>query len=403
MMKKRVIILFVGIFMFMIGCGNDNNGQYVEVSNTEIENVGNVLDESKTKDEKNVLIQNQLKLAEEYYEEYDFDNIGKCYDELDNLGYDTIKLREVYNYDRETYDDAFTFYNTLLNVKRDIETGSYTSVVVLVNELRDVAKKFDLLSVKMDSKIGQYISGIQNNPMYYTLKTNVLDLEDSTFQEGIVENGFAEVIKLQLDKMLEVESPFEGESKEKENAENGETDLTEIISLVRERAMELSQNTTTVHVDPSFGNQYYAFETIDAYKDSVSDTGRKCTVQIRCFQRLNEKNCMLDFALFYYDALNYDVLKVIVSNDIESVEIGQQDIISQEESFYVSELSTEKISTEDLKSSALKLFEMGNGTKEVYIKVIGAENEDIIRLTDEQKESLVYISGVWLSILEEYK
>ena len=400
-----MVALCMVICALMAGCGN-NDKRHVDKSNNAVESTVKDMDDMGSNyfsEDKASMIQEQLDKAKESYAEFDFDSVGKCYDELDKLGYDTTELRKEYEYDSSVYDDAYNFYSEMVDVKSKAETNSYSSLVDILDELRLVSKKFDELNGNKESEIGKYISEVQSNVMYSRMKSDVLVLNDATFSDRFLANGYAKLLSMQLEKLLDIKCPFTSDNADKTSEQDNTVELPEIMSAIREQAKDLLETTTTVHVDPYFGNQYYAFETTDSYMNNTSESGKKCTIQARCFQRLEEMNTMFDFAIKYADRLGYDILKVCITNDIDKLEIVQPDIINAMPEYYVVELSTERNSTEELIESAVKLVKMASSENDVCLKIIGAEEEDIIVLSSEQKESLKYVASIWMSILNQYQ
>jgi len=67
--------------------------------------------------------------------------------------------------------------------------------------------EFDKLPINEDSEYGRYIKSIKNNPMYTTFKAQYIDSDSIDLDYGLTSGGYAYIITVYTEKILEVELP----------------------------------------------------------------------------------------------------------------------------------------------------------------------------------------------------
>lgn len=170
--------------------------------------------------------QNQLKIEkiinniDDIYCEYNFNEIEKLYDELDDLNYDTTLMRELLEYDKSVYD-AVIDYNTTL---KSVDEGVYNSGSLreLLNTLIAPTKTFENLEINTESMLGTYISNVRNNLSYSLFNSEFIESEQYDVDSGIVSQGYRNLVKYYTGNILEIEIP-KGKISEKQKEES-ETD-----------------------------------------------------------------------------------------------------------------------------------------------------------------------------------
>lgn len=356
------------------------------------------------------LVQEELKKAEEFYAKLDFKQVEACYDKLDELEYDTAWIRKVLEYDQNNYEDAKGCYEVLKDAKEKLDSGSYMPLSGVVDNLRDVAAKIDGFPVNTDSKAGKYISDIKNNNNFMMLKLQILDSQDIDFDSGFTASAYAQLIGRYLSSFVTEPFPYSDGW-----AENGDSDaasqgseytLDDVLAELRLQAGEVGNKTDCVHVDPSFipmsGEPYYCLETTDAYVENTSLSGKPCKLHCKFLQSQSKKFCDYYFSLDFEEELGFDILRVKVSDGKSEVEIGQQYIENGFNSLYILTFNSTNSDVEDNKERAEQLHEMAAGSGEITFVIQGAEQEDSVILTQEQKDSVLYITEIWSEILNYY-
>ena len=152
--------------------------------------------------------------AEKYYEEMDLDSVLECYDKLEELNYDTKKLRSTVEYDVQNYEAGLAYREALdiadekLNIDT-IERLSDNELFDILSELSNATDAFNGLCAKginEDAKVGQYIYNVKNNPMFKVLWNDFLVKRATVAYNNHVENAIA--IKVAIEELLEVEFPY---------------------------------------------------------------------------------------------------------------------------------------------------------------------------------------------------
>lgn len=195
-------------------------------------------------------------------------------------------------------------------------------------------------------------------------------------------------------------------SGKEEEDEKNDYPTEKIIRYIINYADQISEKTISVHINPEFvpinSHKYYLFETTDEYIKNKTTSGKPCEVKVRLLHSRKHKFVEFDFYLDLLRSLNYDVMKIKISDGIEELVIEQQNINCEWYSLYIPYLDSENILVDDLKSKAEKMCTIAKSKNKVKVSIEGVKKQECIVLTRKQKESLLYIAEVWRNILEFY-
>lgn len=139
---------------------------------------------------------------------FDFDGIENCYKMLDELDYDTSKQREILEYDRTVYQDAYAYFVAINDVDEKLHNRGYSSLKALINKMKTPTKKFEKLDINLDSEIGQYISNVRSNIMYITFNAEYVDSTKYDLDYGLTSWGFAYVIETYTEEIVKIDFPY---------------------------------------------------------------------------------------------------------------------------------------------------------------------------------------------------
>ncbi len=117
------------------------------------------------------------------------------------------KQKTIQEYNESVYETVVDFHDAFKLADEKVKTGNYTSLESVVNTLRTPIKNFDKLSVNADSEVGQYIDSIKHNSMYTTFKAQYIDSDYYDLDYGLTSGGYARIISVYTEKILEVEFP----------------------------------------------------------------------------------------------------------------------------------------------------------------------------------------------------
>ena len=200
--KKRAFIILPVLIAFLI-LGAIIYGTVNKTDNKTINNKVN---------NKENEINNLLKTADNYYSKLDFDNVSRCYDQLEALDYDISEKQEILKYDIEVYDKITEFHNVLIDIKEKINTENYKSLRQLANKLLTAINQFEKIDINMKSDFGNYINSIKNNPMYQNLKETFLNNKEINLDYPLTSPAYAMLINDHLDILLKEEIPYHADT-----------------------------------------------------------------------------------------------------------------------------------------------------------------------------------------------
>lgn len=163
------------------------------------------LKQEKTRQEN---IESLLQRVDELYARFDFEAIEDCYDKLDKLYYSTTMQREILEYDRKVYKDAYAYYIAINDVNDKLHNGGYTSLQALVEEMKIPTMNFDNLEVNCDSVIGKYINNVKNNVMYSTFNSEYVNGTQYSLDCGLTSSGFRYVIRVYTEHIVKEKFPY---------------------------------------------------------------------------------------------------------------------------------------------------------------------------------------------------
>lgn len=153
-------------------------------------------------------IENLLTQIDEAYAKCDFNTIEECYNALDDLQYDTSKQREILEYDRLVYTDAYTYYQTINDVDERLHNGNYSSLRALMNKMITPTKNFDALEINSDSKIGKYISNVRNNIMYTMFNSKFVNSTEYDLDYYLTTWGYVTILETYTERIVKEEFPY---------------------------------------------------------------------------------------------------------------------------------------------------------------------------------------------------
>lgn len=146
--------------------------------------------------------------VDEYYAVFDFEEIEKCYAALDELYYDTSKQREILEYDRSVYEDAYSYFVTINEIDDKLHNGGYSSLRALINKIKMPTKNFEELKINTDSEIGKYINNVRNNIMYNTFNAEYVNTMKYDLDSGLTSWGFAYIIETYTEEIAKIDFPY---------------------------------------------------------------------------------------------------------------------------------------------------------------------------------------------------
>lgn len=153
-------------------------------------------------------IENLLTQVDESYAKCDFNGIEECYNALDDLQYDTSKQREILEYDRLVYTDAYAYYQAINDVDERLHNGDYSSLRELINKMITPTKNFEALEINKDSKIGKYINNVRNNIMYTTFNSNFVNSTEYDLDYYLTSWGYVTILKKYTNEIVKEEFPY---------------------------------------------------------------------------------------------------------------------------------------------------------------------------------------------------
>ncbi len=199
--KSKLILPVVLIVIIVAGCAGGYLGwnQYQKIQEEKR------IEAERQRQEQ---IANLLAQVDELYVSFDFDEIENCYDALDDLQYDTSKQREILEYDRSVYKDAYAYYTAIKEVDDKLHQGGYTSLSFLISTMKAPTKKFEALEINLESEIGKYISQVRNNVMYSTFNSEYVNGTEYDLDYGLTSWGFELVIETYTEQIAAEKFPY---------------------------------------------------------------------------------------------------------------------------------------------------------------------------------------------------
>lgn len=188
--KNKFILLIIIIILLIITCVGVVFGwkQYQKIQEEKIESI--------------------LTQVDELYSDFDFDGIEKKYDALDKLKYDTSKQREILEYDRTVYEDAYAYYQSIKDVNERLYNGDYSSLRALINEMITPTKNFEALEINNDSEIGKYINNVRNNVMYTSFNVDFVNNTNCDLDYYLTSLGYVSILKTYTGEIVKEDFPY---------------------------------------------------------------------------------------------------------------------------------------------------------------------------------------------------
>ena len=159
--------------------------------------------------ERQAQIATLLEQASNEYQNQNFGAVREIYDQLDQLEYDTIRERELLEYDSSVNEVAYCFYKAINDANDTIIKRNASSLNALVKSLEKYFDDFDELDINTDSEIGHYIYQIRNNPMYITFKNEFLHNSEYNMDYGLTKGGYYIVLSVYTEEIVKIPYPYE--------------------------------------------------------------------------------------------------------------------------------------------------------------------------------------------------
>ena len=168
--------------------------------------------EKKKQEEIQAQIQTCLDNIQQYYASGEFAKIFDELNELDRLGYDTKKQREIAEYDQKVYYTAKKFYDTLKSVDNKLHNGSFASLRNLMDELKTPMSEMDAVEINKDSKLGCYIQSVINDTMYDGLRDTYVNghTYDDVLDGWLTQDVYKTAIEIYTETLVRHNFPYGG-------------------------------------------------------------------------------------------------------------------------------------------------------------------------------------------------
>ena len=167
--------------------------------------------EKKKQEEIQAQIQTCLDNIQQYYASGEFAKIFDELNELDRLGYDTKKQREIVEYDQIVYYTAKKFNDALKKVDEELDNNSFLSLRGLMNGLKTPMNDLDNLEINKDSKIGTYINSVRNDVMYSSGLKDTVENDEYDLDNWLTQSIYVEIIKTYTENLLKAHKfPYGG-------------------------------------------------------------------------------------------------------------------------------------------------------------------------------------------------
>lgn len=167
--------------------------------------------EKKKQEEVQAQIQTCLDNIQQYYASGEFAKIFDEFNELDRLGYDTKKQREIAEYDQKVYYTAKKFNDALKKADEELGNKSFLTLRGLMNGLKTSMNDLDNLEINKDSQIGTYINSMRNDVMYSSGLKDTVENDEYDLDNWLTQSMYVEVIKTYTENLLKAHKfPYGG-------------------------------------------------------------------------------------------------------------------------------------------------------------------------------------------------
>ena len=167
--------------------------------------------EKKKQEEVQAQIQTCLDNIQQYYASGEFAKIFDEFNELDRLGYDTKKQREIAEYDQKVYYTAKKFNDALKKADEELGNKSFLTLRGLMNGLKTPMNDLDNLEINKDSQIGTYINSMRNDVMYSSGLKDTVENDEYDLDNWLTQSMYVEVIKTYTENLLKAHKfPYGG-------------------------------------------------------------------------------------------------------------------------------------------------------------------------------------------------
>lgn len=153
-------------------------------------------------------IENLLIQVDELYAVFDFEGIENNYDALEELHYDVSKRREILEYDKQVYPDAYAYYEAINNINEKLHNGDYNSLRALVNTMKNPTENFEALEINSDSEIGKYINNIKGNIMYNMFNSEFVNSTEYDLDYYLTSWGYVTILETYTEKIVKEKFPY---------------------------------------------------------------------------------------------------------------------------------------------------------------------------------------------------
>ncbi len=203
--KNKLILPIVIVIIIVIGCigGFLAWNQYQIIQEEKRQEQLRIEEEQRQEQISNLLTQ-----VEELYVSFDFDAIEKCYDELYELQYDVSEQREILDYDRSVYKDAYAYFEAINDFSDKLNKGGYGSLRTLVDTMKKPTKNFLALEINLDSEIGKYIGVVRDSIMFTMFNSEFVNSEKYNLDYRYTKKDYEYIIDSYTDAIIKEEFPY---------------------------------------------------------------------------------------------------------------------------------------------------------------------------------------------------
>ncbi len=191
--KMRVLItaIILVVVLVSLGLGGYYGVQYIN---------------EKKEIERKETIDRILNEIKDDYKSGNLNAVSELCDQLDDLDYDTSEIREILEYDLSVYEAVNGYYNSLKKFADSVSGGG--SINSAISTFKTATDKFDLLPIDTASEYGRYIQTIRNNPMYISLKADILEDTKTDYDYYLTRDVYVYIIDSYTDELLSHSLPY---------------------------------------------------------------------------------------------------------------------------------------------------------------------------------------------------
>ncbi len=118
------------------------------------------------------------------------------------------KQREILEYDRQVYPDAYAYYESIKDVDEKLHNGEYNSLRALINKMISPTKNFEALEINRDSEIGKYINNVRNNNMYTMFNSEFVNSTEYDLDYYLTSWGYVTILETYTEEIVKEKFPY---------------------------------------------------------------------------------------------------------------------------------------------------------------------------------------------------